>query len=82
MAIPFFKLPALVIQLLLDIMGFVDIFVLTNASLKMNRVVRKLLKTRKCDMQLYMSEKAIFFTFLQCPEIFYAEQIFWTLAEG
>ncbi|CAL2052369.1 unnamed protein product [Caenorhabditis brenneri] len=82
MAIPLFKLPALVIQLLLDIMGFVDIFVLTNASSKMNRVVRKLLKIRKCDMSLYMSEQAIFFTFLQCPEIFYAEQIFWTLAEG
>ncbi|EGT40010.1 hypothetical protein CAEBREN_13949 [Caenorhabditis brenneri] len=63
MAIPLFRLPILVIQLILESMGFIDIFVLTSVSSKTKRIFKNLVKVKNHEMHIVMGKKENFFTF-------------------
>ncbi|EGT39992.1 hypothetical protein CAEBREN_22280 [Caenorhabditis brenneri] len=75
MAIPLFRLPILVIQLILESMGFIDIFVLTSASSKTKKIVKNLIRVRNHEMLIFLEKKEHFFNFenISNPDLF--EQI-------
>ncbi|EGT47351.1 hypothetical protein CAEBREN_18821 [Caenorhabditis brenneri] len=63
MALPLFKLPILVIKLLLETMGFVEIFLLTRTSLKIKRIYKHLVTIQNYEMRLYLENEVFIFEF-------------------
>ncbi|CAL2052374.1 unnamed protein product [Caenorhabditis brenneri] len=75
MAIPLFKLPILVIKLIFEVMGFMDIFVLTNTSSKTKQAVKNLLTCKNQEMHIFMGKEAFFFSLLRDSHPTRIEQI-------
>ncbi|EGT44350.1 hypothetical protein CAEBREN_21722 [Caenorhabditis brenneri] len=81
MAIPLFKLPILVIKLVFEVMGFIDIFVLTNTSSKTKQFVKNLLTCKNQEMHIFMGKEAFFFSLLRDSHPTFLEQIHWKSGE-
>ncbi|CAL2041605.1 unnamed protein product [Caenorhabditis brenneri] len=76
MALPLFKLPMLVIKLVLETMGFIDLFVLTSASSKTKRIVKNLFTTRNFKMNIFIKKEAIVFCFQKIGNTNYLNSIY------
>ncbi|CAL2052367.1 unnamed protein product [Caenorhabditis brenneri] len=63
MAFPLFRLPMLVIKLILETMGFLDMFVLTHTSSKTKRIFETLVKIRNHELLLFMESTGFVFDF-------------------
>ncbi|EGT39355.1 hypothetical protein CAEBREN_22831 [Caenorhabditis brenneri] len=57
MSLPLFRLPMLVIKLILETMGFFDMFVLTRTSSKTKRFFERLVTIRNHELILFMESK-------------------------
>ncbi|EGT39358.1 hypothetical protein CAEBREN_01891 [Caenorhabditis brenneri] len=63
MALPLFKLPMLVIKLILETMGFIEMFLLCNVSSKTNRIFKNLVTIRNHEMLLFLRNNCFVFDF-------------------
>ncbi|CAL2052328.1 unnamed protein product [Caenorhabditis brenneri] len=76
MAIPLFRLPIIVIKLILETMGFIEIFVLTSTSSKTKRICKNLVKVRNYEMQIFMKKGEFLFHFQNISNPHFWEQIY------
>ncbi|EGT57198.1 hypothetical protein CAEBREN_11445 [Caenorhabditis brenneri] len=76
MTLPLFKLPILVIKLVLETMGFIDLFVLTSASSKTKRIVKNLITIRNFRMNIFIKKEAIVFCFQKIGNLNYLNMIY------
>ncbi|CAL2052327.1 unnamed protein product [Caenorhabditis brenneri] len=76
MAIPLFRLPILVIKLILESMGFIDIFLLTSASSKTKKIVKNLIRVRNHEMLIFLDKKYHFFNFQNISNPDLSEKIY------
>lgn len=63
MALPLFRLPILVIKLIFETMGFIEIFVLTSTSSKTKRIFKNLVTIRNYEMTLFLGMEDYTFDF-------------------
>lgn len=60
MSLPLLSLPLLILKMVLERMGFLDLFVITNTSAKMAEIVKKLVNFQNYRMQVFMEEDFVF----------------------
>ncbi|CAL2041533.1 unnamed protein product [Caenorhabditis brenneri] len=63
MALPLFRLPILVIKLILETMGFIEIFVLASTSSDTKRIIKNLVRIRNHEMIILMEKECFVFHF-------------------
>ncbi|EGT44339.1 hypothetical protein CAEBREN_01224 [Caenorhabditis brenneri] len=61
MAFPLFRLPLLVVKLILETMGFIEMFVLTRTSSKTKRVFERLVTIRNHELILFLESTGFVF---------------------
>ncbi|EGT39987.1 hypothetical protein CAEBREN_21770 [Caenorhabditis brenneri] len=76
MAIPLFRLPLLVIKLILESMRFCEMFVLTSASSKTKQYVKSLVKVKNHEMLIIMEKGELLFQFQHISNPDFWEQIY------
>lgn len=76
MALPLFKLPLLVVKLILETMGFIEIFLLTSTTTKTKQIFKNLVKVRNYELHLFMKKGGLTFDFRSISDPNFGAPIF------